>query len=374
MKPILIYAATIKLALTNQSGIMKKVFAQTKVFSNDFDIYIWGFTNDAVIYYHDGHDTIVKRFANNRERRKFYFNGIIDFCKIHDVKAFYFRYASTDFYLLKTLRALRKSGVINVIEIPTFPYVGEFKDSLKKRLIYALDVTLRGQLKKYVQHIVTTTKGRESIFGIRCIQTTNGIDFSSIKPVTPKDGSITHMIFICSMLPHHGCDRLIKGLAVWKKLNKHDLIKVEIVGDGPMLQSYKDLANRLNISEWLTFHGMLSGAALDNVFDMANVAISSLGLHRIGLYNVSTLKSLEYVARGLPIIYATNEEVLEGKTFTLKIPSDDSPIDIDKIVSFVKEQYRHPDINHNIRQSTMAKFDMSYTMKPVISFFKEELK
>lgn len=374
MKPILIYAATIKLALTNQSGIMKKVFAQAKVFSIDFDVYIWGFTNDAVIYFHDGNEITVKKFANYCERRKFYFNGIIEFCKTNNVKAFYFRYASTDFYLLKTLRILRKSGVINIIEIPTFPYVGEFKDSLKKRLIYALDVTLRGQLKKYVQRIVTTTKGRESIFGIRCIQTTNGIDFSSIKPVSPKDGSITHMIFICSMLPHHGCDRLINGLADWNNFNKHDLIKVEIVGNGPMLQSYKDLAERLNISDWLTFHGMLSGAALDHVFDMANVAISSLGLHRIGLYNVSTLKSLEYVARGLPIIYATDEDVLKGKTFTLKIPSDESPIDIGKIVSFVKELYMHPDVNRHIRLSTMTKFDIFYTMKPVLSFFKETLK
>jgi len=373
MKPILIYAATIRLALIRQSGIMKKVFAQAKVFSKGFDVYLWGFTKDSIIYYHNGSETIVKKFTNNRERRKFYFNGIIDFCRSHNVKSFYFRYASTDLYLLKTLRALTKVGATNVIEIPTFPYAGEFKDTLKKRLIYALDVVLRSQLKKFVQRIVTTTKGHESIYGIPCIQTTNGIDFSSIKPVTPKDGSITHMIFICSMLPHHGCDRLINGLANWKNQNTNGLIKVDIVGDGPMLQSYKDLAESLNVAELITFHGMLSGEDLDNVFDMANVAIGSLGLHRIGLFNVSTLKSLEYVARGLPTVYATDEEVLKGQSFTLKISSDESPIDIEEIVSFVKKQYQYADVNQNIRQSSMAKFDMSYTMAPVISFFKEKL-
>ena len=374
MKPILIYAATIKLALTRQSGIMKKVFAQAKVFSKDFDVYLWGFTNDAVVYYHNGEETIVKNFSNNKERRKLYFNGIIDFCKKHDVKAFYFRYASTDFYLLKTLRELKKRGVVNAIEIPTFPYAGEFKDTIKKRLIYALDTLLRGRLKKYVQRIVTTTKAYESIYGIECIPTTNGIDFSSIKPTSPKDSNSTHMIFICSMLSHHGCDRLLQGLASWKKTNSADMVKVEIVGDGPMLQSYKDLAHDLDISDYVTFHGMLSGSDLDHVFDIANVAVGSLGLHRIGLSNVSTLKSLEYVARGLPVVYATNEEVLKGKPFTLKIPSDESPVNIEDIVSFVRKQYEQSNINRNIRELTMERFDMSNTMNPVLTFFKENLK
>lgn len=152
------------------------------------------------------------------------------------------------------------------------------------------------------------------------------------------------------------------------------MVKVEIVGDGPMLQSYKDLAHDLDISDYVTFHGMLSGSDLDHVFDIANVAVGSLGLHRIGLSNVSTLKSLEYVARGLPVVYATNEEVLKGKPFTLKIPSDESPVNIEDIVSFVRKQYEQSNINRNIRELTMERFDMSNTMNPVLTFFKENLK
>ena len=110
MKKTLIFAATIKLSLEKQTGIMKKVFAQARTFEAEFDVYTWGFGENEILYVHNGEVTVVDTFKNKAERRAKYFRSVKAFTIQKKASAFYFRYASTDFYLLNILKAFSKNN------------------------------------------------------------------------------------------------------------------------------------------------------------------------------------------------------------------------------------------------------------------------
>lgn len=372
MKDILIFGATINLSMIERNGIMKKVFAEAKALSKEFDVYLWGFCANHIVYCFN--DTMVKvaPFASKRERRTTYFKELTGFAIKNKAKAFYFRYATVDFYLLRALMAFKAAGMVNIIEIPTYPYKAEYMSTWKNRLIYALDIMLRGQLKKYVSRVVNFTEAPKEIYGIPCIITMNGVDFSTIKPVKNPCLNPVTMIAISSMLPMHGFDRLVLGVAKYLKDGGKRPIKVYIVGDGPELAYYKSLTKENKIDNYIVFTGQLSGKTLDDVFDSCAVAIGSLGLHRNGLQRLSTLKNREYVSRGIPVAYATSDNLLDAQPFALRLPSNDNPISIQDILYFVDRMYENPNINKEIREVTFSLCDMSKTMQPVLTFLKEQ--
>ena len=319
MKKVLIFGATIKISLERQTGIMKKVLAQAKVFGSAFDVYTWGFGENEILYVHDGKVTIVDHFKNKLDRRTKYFTALTRFALEKQAQAFYFRYASADFYLLKALKRLQKNGILSVIEIPSYPYKGEFMHGIKKRMIYLLDSMLRSRLKIYVTRVVIFVENPKSIYGIPCINTMNGIDTSDSAAVHSAPGDTLNLIAVASMLPHHGFDRMIEGLdRYYSQQNDAQSIIFHVVGNGPELKGYQDLTGKCGLEKHIKFYGQKSGRELDEVFEKADIAVGSLGLHRIGLTESSTLKNREYAVRGLPIVYATYELFLKDSPYALE--------------------------------------------------------
>jgi hypothetical protein len=79
---------------------------------------------------------------------------------------------------------------------------------------------------------------------------------------------------------------------------------------------------------------MTTGRALDELFDHSDIAIASLGMHRIGLESASSLKTREYCARGIPFVFAgTDDSFKESFPFALRIPVGDDPVDLSKVLA-----------------------------------------
>lgn len=375
MKKILVFGATIKLSPEKQNGIMKKVFAQAKAFESCFDVYIWGFDENEIIYVHNGKVTVADHFKNNLERRIKYFKALTCFTLKKNAAAFYFRYASTDFCLLKALRRLKKQGILSVIEIPSYPYKGEFMHGLKKRMIYLLDSLLRGRLKKYVSRVVIFVEKPESIYGISCINTMNGIDTTESTAIHSVPGDTLNMIAVASMLPHHGFDRMIEGIHCYYSEHSDDIkIVFHVLGNGPELHAYEELVKKYKLGDRVIFYGQKSGRELDDIFEKADIAVGSLGLHRIGLREGSTLKNREYAVRGLPIVYSTYELFLKDSPYALELESDDSPADIEKILKFWNRIKNVDGLHDIIRRDAVSKCDMNVTMAPVVQYLQNNIK
>jgi hypothetical protein len=68
------------------------------------------------------------------------------------------------------------------------------------------------------------------------------------------------------------------------------------------LQELRALSASLGLDDRVTFSGMVTGDPLRDLYAKSHLAISSLGLHRIGLSTASVLKAREYCALGMPFI------------------------------------------------------------------------
>ena len=108
------------------------------------------------------------------------------------------------------------------------------------------------------------------------------------------------------------------------------------------LEKYKSLVKKYCLENQVYFYGALSGDELTSVFDRGDIAVSSLGCHRIGIYEGSFLKSREYLCRGLPMITSTKIDILSDDfEYCFRVPEDDSFIDIEKIVDYVNDLYKN---------------------------------
>ena len=97
-----------------------------------------------------------------------------------------------------------------------------------------------------------------------------------------------------------------------------------------------------HLEPYIILHGKKHGDELDTIFDTCDFGIGSLGRHRVGIDKIKTLKNREYASRGIPFIYSETDSDFDSKPYVLKAPADESPIDIQKIIDFYKNNNMSP--------------------------------
>ena len=101
---------------------------------------------------------------------------------------------------------------------------------------------------------------------------------------------------------------------------------------------WKASAKDKGLTGHIFFHGALYGQPLDEMIDQADIGIGTLGLYRKGSNEGATLKVREYMSRGLPFIYAGNDQAItENLEFALQVPNDDTALDMKQIIEFAKK-------------------------------------
>ena len=105
------------------------------------------------------------------------------------------------------------------------------------------------------------------------------------------------------------------------------------------------------------------GKNLDHEFQTADIAMGSLGMHRIGLSSGSVLKLREYTARGLPSVIGYNDSMIsKDEPFLLQIPADESPLNIDQLIIFYQGMKAPSAL---IRRFAEDHFSWQIVLKPV---------
>jgi hypothetical protein len=144
----------------------------------------------------------------------------------------------------------------------------------------------------------------------------NGCKLDDFPQLPPPYNKVPRLVFIGNPgYPWHGVDKLI-DLAC-----RFSDIHIDIVG-------YDTLPGFDPMPDNLTLHGYLSKQEYQQVLAMADVAISSLALHRVQLEEASPLKSRECLAFGLPLVIAYEDTDLDDQDcdFLLKIPNKEDNI------------------------------------------------
>jgi hypothetical protein len=247
---------------------------------------------------------------------------------------------NANLFTIRMVWKMKRAGIKVVMEIPTYPYDSEYHAQGMDKQIFQ-DKLFRRIFAKHLDAIVTFSDYTE-IFGQKTIRISNGIDFNSVKMKSSiKDTSLgINLIGVAEIHEWHGFDRIVKGLAEYYSKPHNYIVRFHVVGyffsdEGEKV--FKELISTHHMEQYVILHGKKHGEELDELFNQCDFGIGSLGRHRVGIQRIKTLKNREYAARGIPFIYSETDSDFDQKPYVLKAPADETPIDINNIISFYQQ-------------------------------------
>ncbi|MEG0894740.1 MAG: glycosyltransferase [Clostridiales bacterium] len=354
-------------------GVWKKISNQLDEFENYFNTYFIGYSKSDITFCNNGNEKILKNLSKKHRRYRL-LEEAIKLVKYGDFSYVYIRFMYCDGAFIKLLKAIKKCNCKIIIEIPTYPYKQESKTNYKLRISYYLDCIYRHLLKKYVSKIATFSTDKE-IFSIPCLNIMNGINVDSIKIKHCINSSQLNLLAVASIAKWHGYDRLIEGINDYYRNGGTKMVVFHLVGEGDEIPKYKKFVEEYHLQNNVLFHGFKSGSELDDMYDKCDIAIASLGMHRMNIYLASTLKTREYAAKGAPMVTscAIDAFPVNECNYVLKFPEDESNIDVTKIIDFydnlIKKYGTAEKLAQTIRSDAKERCDMSIVMKPIIEYF-----
>ena len=198
----------------------------------------------------------------------------------------------------------------------------------------------------------------------------NAVD---VKAITVREHSPTwpseelKLIGVAQLASWHGYDLVIRAMSEFEKIaGKKFKISFTVIGVGPALNYLKDLTKNLALEDQVKFTGGLQGSELYKKYDDAHLAISAIGIHRIGLNYSSALKAREYCAVGIPFLATGSDPDFSSKiAFRYEINSGEN---VQPIVEFFTKlqcvnQFTKPEI---IRKYAEDNLDFGKKVKLIL--------
>lgn len=316
-------------------GVKKKIIAQ----SNALKKYVE--KCDTIFCFED-------KFEVYEKEQVFEQNELLDFLLDYDV--IYMRWAGFDATFLRVMKDVCRGSQKVIIEIPTYPVKGELWGKARARIknkdfigaiksfvggIVLQDFLINRQ-KKQADLIVFTSKDAK-IKKAEYVNICNGIEPSAVKVRNYScNQDSVNLLVVANLSLWHGVDRVIRGISEYSGNTR---VVLWVVGDGNEKQNLMLLTSKFGIEENVKFVGQKHGKELDEYFDSCDVAVGSLGLHRLNI-KPSSLKSREYMARGIPFL-TTKEEDIEMNDnifpYIEFIDANESAVNIEKVVSWKKQ-------------------------------------
>lgn len=326
-------------------GITQKVKKQIEAFQElGYDVIYSGYLEDGVAIFDSTGNILVKKkfFLKNGKinhilRRYMLLLLCKDYFLKNDVELefSYLRYHFFDSFYINLLKVLKKKSKKVIMEAHSYPVFVK-KDRFNP--IKILDEMYSKKAHKYCDYIASMTN-LKTICEIPTyeIENTLNIDDFKIKEYKRVENKF---IFINVAFENitHGLDRLIKGISnYYKTIYKTTSIDIELLLIGEYSNSTKKLVEDLSLSEKVKFLGKMKRNEIDTYIDEAHFAVGSMGNHRANSYYGSALKTKEYIARGIPFVYGWEERILINFPFAYKVPLNEEPVDIKKILEFYRK-------------------------------------
>lgn len=198
----------------------------------------------------------------------------------------------------------------------------------------------------------------------------NGIDVESV-PFTGHasfDGATLNIVFVASeFVPWQGLESLLEGLDDYI-----GPVTIQLNLIGALTEKQIILCEKYEKPNIIIHRrGKQFGNDLDSYLRQAHVAISSLALYKKNMKEACPLKSREYIARGLPFVYAYDDNDLEGdEDFALKLMPN-TPIDIEEIIYFVQVCSNRVRLSENMREFAQEKLDWKVKLRQMFDFIED---
>ncbi|ASJ97323.1 glycosyltransferase [Shewanella marisflavi] len=331
------------------TGVGIKITSQSKAMSFLSDDYYFIYAHDSSKYRVSSDGSVLKeRWAFTPLLLRYQFDNLLRFIIDNNIELIYIRYthfSSPTF--LRFLCELKKHNIIIVLEFPTFPYDSEYNSlGFLSKVKLEIDKVFRCRLHEFVDYAVTFTENDKDILGMKTICISNAVDRMAIEKRGETLRELESATFpetivftaVSSMHSWHGIDRFINSIEAYiRKIGTSIKIKFNVVGDGPQLIPLKNMVEDKNLSQYVLFHGQLTGKELESILLSTHIGVDSLGRFRSGNLSNNSLKSKEYLSYGLPVLKSHIDKSIDSSGFVFNVKNDESIINIDNLLTLYQK-------------------------------------
>lgn len=184
------------------------------------------------------------------------------------------------------------------------------------------------------------------------------------------DGTVLRLVCLANAFePWQGLDRVLAGLKNYTP--RRPFVHLKVVGHVPdrVLKATGSINGHSNNK--VDFLGRLYGSSLERVVEDAHMAFSSLAVFRKGMREACALKTREFIARGLPFVIGYRDpDLLENQEFFLPIAPDDSPVNMEEVVSFAERVLTRKGVSESMRQYANERLDWKIKMQDMWDFLQ----
>lgn len=348
--------------LDDNSGVSNKILMQSSFWEKECDINV-----DLIsLYSFNSFNTKGEKLTDNNILFKNNKIGIIFrlFLNSYRLK----KYLSSNKYTLiysryKLYDPIFRNAIKNTplfVEINTDD-VNEYL--LKSKLLYFYNKIFRNLFLKHVFAFIFVSKELKNKFTKyshrSSIVLANGVDVKELYFNPNPNNKRPQIVFIGSLNQKwQGYEKVIN---LSKELNKYDF---HIIG-----------SEGINTHN-LFYHGYLSNDKAAELIGNFDIGIGTLSLYKKDMIEASPLKSRQYLAQGLPIIYAYDDTDIEKEySFALKIENTENNVfnNIDNIKIFIDNTFKNFKIRNEARNFALEKLDRDKKEKERINFMKKNL-
>jgi glycosyltransferase involved in cell wall biosynthesis len=265
-----------------------------------------------------------------------------------------------------TLSEMR--NLIDACPLPARRLVWRLKRNiLEKRYGHRMLARCRGMIS--VTDEIAEAQAARSGSSIPSVTIPNGIGVDNVKPTgfRPFEGKSLDMIFVTSTLfPWNGFERIVPSLNNYR--GNVD-IKLHVVGDVDRVDFFRLYGH----CDRIKFHGLMNRSDLDCMMGEMNLAVGTMALYKNKMQQACSLKTREYVARGIPFIIAHDDPDLNGidpqRRFFESYPNDSSPIDVGTVIEFAERVSENRDeVIAYMRRFAAENLDWSVKMLKLYDF------
>lgn len=250
-----------------------------------------------------------------------------------------------NFWILPTLIYYKQKGVVFIMDMPTprssalheiIPYRRGFR-----KLSYIFLHYLHGPwaLWVYTTVIQYGNESRYFLFGNRKRTIFMGNSIStkrlSIREQNYKwPSNELKLMAVAKFKAQHGYDRILKAIQVWNLGSKQCKLTLTLIGDGSFLEELRRIIDELNLNEYISMPGRMDLEAIQKEYSTHHLAVSALGLYRLGLHSAGALKAREYCLAGIPFLASGDDPDFDDSCpFRYVVKNED---EIDSIIEQIE--------------------------------------
>ncbi len=250
--------------------------------------------------------------------------------------------------VLKKYRSILEINSVDYLEMDFYSYLKRKTYMFGKNKIMMAASGLVAISPDIVKHY--------SHYGLPIAVVSNGIDLSKFKNVPkPLNKNPASLLFVGSKdMQWHGLNKILE---LAREMPQYTF---RIVG-----YESTDIAGKKPKN--MKFYGWMDTKELDKLYTESNIGIGSFGNHFVGKKTDSTLKVLEYLANGLPVILGHKDADFKDTDFVFKITDENNDLIALKSI----ERFIELNKNRRVTKKEIRKIDSQNKERERLTFFEK---